>query len=137
GLVHPGLNISWRSGVSACRSTRVFCLGLRKNSVFRGGAKLRIRHLKSKGASPGEVLAPIFCSSRRRPRVGSSGSQRSPVTPYRTTSFMTSTITFVFRLKITRCAPRSEEHTSELQSPDHLVCRLLLEKKHNHEQRLD
>src|SRR5258708_26778839 len=27
------------------------------------------------------------------------------------------------------CAERSEEHTSELQSPDHLVCRLLLEKK--------
>src|SRR5258708_19204290 len=26
-------------------------------------------------------------------------------------------------------ASRSEEHTSELQSPDHLVCRLLLEKK--------
>src|SRR5258708_13829759 len=28
-----------------------------------------------------------------------------------------------------RRAVRSEEHTSELQSPDHLVCRLLLEKK--------
>src|SRR5258708_27360785 len=27
------------------------------------------------------------------------------------------------------CSRRSEEHTSELQSPDHLVCRLLLEKK--------
>src|SRR5258708_16572144 len=27
------------------------------------------------------------------------------------------------------CLSRSEEHTSELQSPDHLVCRLLLEKK--------
>src|SRR5436853_2320591 len=27
------------------------------------------------------------------------------------------------------CAPRSEEHTSELQSLRHLVCRLLLEKK--------
>src|SRR5437764_11043266 len=26
-------------------------------------------------------------------------------------------------------APRSEEHTSELQSPMYLVCRLLLEKK--------
>src|SRR5258708_21478473 len=26
-------------------------------------------------------------------------------------------------------ATRSEEHTSELQSPDHIVCRLLLEKK--------
>src|SRR5258708_21990545 len=30
---------------------------------------------------------------------------------------------------------RSEEHTSELQSPDHLVCRLLLEKKKNITQR--
>src|SRR5258708_18658286 len=28
-----------------------------------------------------------------------------------------------------RVHKRSEEHTSELQSPDHLVCRLLLEKK--------
>src|SRR5947208_9530070 len=28
---------------------------------------------------------------------------------------------------------RSEEHTSELQSPDHLVCRLLLEKKKSRE----
>src|SRR5256885_11555535 len=27
------------------------------------------------------------------------------------------------------CCPRSEEHTSELQSPCNLVCRLLLEKK--------
>src|SRR5258708_37599730 len=31
-------------------------------------------------------------------------------------------------LTLTSCV-RSEEHTSELQSPDHLVCRLLLEKK--------
>src|SRR5574344_2249942 len=32
---------------------------------------------------------------------------------------------------VSSCLPdnRSEEHTSELQSPDHLVCRLLLEKK--------
>src|SRR5215216_6977114 len=31
-----------------------------------------------------------------------------------------------------RSSARSEEHTSELQSPDHLVCRLLLEKKKKH-----
>src|SRR5690348_17798670 len=31
---------------------------------------------------------------------------------------------------------RSEEHTSELQSPVHLVCRLLLEKKKQSKQRL-
>src|SRR6266487_472688 len=30
-------------------------------------------------------------------------------------------------------SPRSEEHTSELQSPVHLVCRLLLEKKNNND----
>src|SRR5690348_17644358 len=30
-----------------------------------------------------------------------------------------------------RARHRSEEHTSELQSPVHLVCRLLLEKKKN------
>src|SRR5690348_17812889 len=32
---------------------------------------------------------------------------------------------------------RSEEHTSELQSPVHLVCRLLLEKKKNHNPGID
>src|SRR5258708_9754939 len=32
---------------------------------------------------------------------------------------------------------RSEEHTSELQSPDHLVCRLLLEKKKSKNYHLD
>src|SRR5947208_6819935 len=39
----------------------------------------------------------------------------------------------VYRAKRAHGGPlfhrRSEEHTSELQSPDHLVCRLLLEKK--------
>src|SRR3712207_7794794 len=33
--------------------------------------------------------------------------------------------------KDTRARPRSEEHTSELQSRQYLVCRLLLEKKQN------
>src|SRR5256885_6385143 len=40
------------------------------------------------------------------------------------------------KLGTTRCqrdpSKRSEEHTSELQSPCNLVCRLLLEKKKNH-----
>src|SRR5256885_8710377 len=34
--------------------------------------------------------------------------------------------------QIDRLADRSEEHTSELQSPCNLVCRLLLEKKKKH-----
>src|SRR5690625_6243107 len=37
-------------------------------------------------------------------------------------------------LMIPEIAERSEEHTSELQSRGHLVCRLLLEKKNNKEQ---
>src|SRR5258708_27199318 len=36
-------------------------------------------------------------------------------------------------IALTHGVGRSEEHTSELQSPDHLVCRLLLEKKKNKE----
>src|SRR5256885_12250765 len=40
-------------------------------------------------------------------------------------------VPFVKRLEFgILLAPRSEEHTSELQSPCNLVCRLLLEKKH-------
>src|SRR5437870_8076167 len=38
------------------------------------------------------------------------------------------------------CAPagvRSEEHTSELQSRGHLVCRLLLEKKKKHKKNIN
>src|SRR2546426_8087803 len=34
---------------------------------------------------------------------------------------------------VPRTSPRSEEHTSELQSPCNLVCRLLLEKKKDRE----
>src|SRR5258708_39178279 len=42
-----------------------------------------------------------------------------------------SSFTATYRFRDTGCSntKRSEEHTSELQSPDHLVCRLLLEKK--------
>src|SRR2546422_7069931 len=38
-------------------------------------------------------------------------------------------------VRVIVCSVRSEEHTSELQSRLHLVCRLLLEKKKQHEHR--
>src|SRR5256885_10397467 len=38
---------------------------------------------------------------------------------------------YVDRFGQPRARPRSEEHTSELQSPCNLVCRLLLERKKN------
>src|SRR3712207_7601278 len=37
-----------------------------------------------------------------------------------------------FSTERSACASRSEEHTSELQSRQYLVCRLLLEKKTDH-----
>src|SRR5256885_6497980 len=47
--------------------------------------------------------------------------------------FWRSSVTFFRPSALTRSRriPRSEEHTSELQSPCNLVCRLLLEKKKN------
>src|SRR5258708_30823470 len=61
---------------------------------------------------------------------------RSTLFPY-TTLFRSAGRWMITRLSrqvcgICKCIianSRSEEHTSELQSPDHLVCRLLLEKK--------
>src|SRR5690348_17956925 len=59
---------------------------------------------------------------------------RSTLFPY-TTLFRS--VRWRFRGGAVRSGPettpdvRSEEHTSELQSPVHLVCRLLLEKKKN------
>src|SRR5687768_18098312 len=42
----------------------------------------------------------------------------------------------LLRYRLVLAAVRSEEHTSELQSRLHLVCRLLLEKKKTHTNRL-
>src|SRR3712207_8235517 len=49
---------------------------------------------------------------------------RRPTAPPPTTSTATCS-----RLRPSGCSRRSEEHTSELQSRQYLVCRLLLEKK--------
>src|SRR5438552_14988591 len=56
---------------------------------------------------------------------------RSWVSPFSTARPWFCPLTFTGRSSYLKIL-RSEEHTSELQSPDHLVCRLLLEKK-NHQ----
>src|SRR5258708_19484936 len=47
----------------------------------------------------------------------------------RLANYSITTPTELLRMRTVCSILRSEEHTSELQSPDHLVCRLLLEKK--------
>src|SRR2546425_4070546 len=54
------------------------------------------------------------------------GSNGTPVWSMRVTPALSSSFQ---TLRSTRSTPRSEEHTSELQSLAYLVCRLLLEKK--------
>src|SRR5258708_12471362 len=81
------------------------------------------------GSSVSWIVRLFFLMIRRPPR--------STLFPY-TTLFRSGdllghqTVAFAGRHIVEQAAEeaqRSEEHTSELQSPDHLVCRLLLEKK--------
>src|SRR5258708_24903622 len=72
---------------------------------------------------PRSTLFPYTTLFRSRPRPAATLSWRR--SPPRCTGRRTSATS----------ASRSEEHTSELQSPDHLVCRLLLEKKNTNQTR--
>src|SRR5437762_9151685 len=54
--------------------------------------------------------------------------RRRPMVRVQATNALYSSLTWAGR-RIDSSGPRSEEHTSELQSPMYLVCRLLLEKK--------
>src|SRR4051794_41611889 len=53
----------------------------------------------------------------------------SPSPASTTSTFNSPSLTTSSDVNVWRISFRSEEHTSELQSPVHLVCRLLLEKK--------
>src|SRR5690625_6212531 len=72
------------------------------------------------GCTPADLIEPYVASSSQRGRkTGTAGAAKPPASgsknrPTRATI---------------HGADRSEEHTSELQSRGHLVCRLLLEKK--------
>src|SRR5437867_6434984 len=89
----------------------------------------RRRHTRSYGDWSSDV-----CSSDLRSRSSSTHTSCRCSTPVKPTD---SSITSCRRSRASRCATgwpgtascRSEEHTSELQSPYDLVCRLLLEKK--------
>src|SRR3712207_8638087 len=62
--------------------------------------------------------------------VGEGGRGRTAVSPlHPPTSYSASGRTFLYAPIACCRASRSEEHTSELQSRQYLVCRLLLEKK--------
>src|SRR5690348_17475728 len=76
---------------------------------------------------PRRSAVPRNCLWRYPSRVVRKASTNTPATAAKAPG---PAVTNKTQVRITPAtAPRSEEHTSELQSPVHLVCRLLLEKK--------
>src|SRR5690625_7079938 len=82
----------------------------------RPGAEIRFRDLRSEGPViiPDAIAAFLAQACIERPEGCTVGFEDTDLEP------------------IALLVLRSEEHTSELQSRGHLVCRLLLEKKKNH-----
>src|SRR3989442_10453908 len=90
--------------------------------------------------SPLFPTPPLFRSPRNRrcrpPQLSSASHAKSPpgtirlgLVPFQHPSGQISYQSFDRIILVRRLITRSEEHTSELQSRPHLVCRLLLEKK--------
>src|SRR3712207_7052725 len=82
-------------------------------TLFRSAAQVAVGEpagLAPAAAGPGSELGEVAAVGAQRRRRGASGAQLK-------------------RVGVDRPSPRSEEHTSELQSRQYLVCRLLLEKK--------
>src|SRR2546426_7196335 len=81
---------------------------------------------------PSGVL-PVARPSTQRPLAAVSrvmiSTMRSARRSARSSWSGTTTVRICSRSRRPSMGPRSEEHTSELQSPCNLVCRLLLEKK--------
>src|SRR5690606_41471876 len=101
-------------------------------SVIRLFSLLRSRHRRHLHSFPTRRSSDLPRAARRAPseyrsqtsrhvwKCPAGSSLRTPACPHRTT-----------RPSRRPCRRRSEEHTSELQSRENLVCRLLLEKKKN------
>src|SRR5262245_62789737 len=72
-------------------------------------------------------IASCSCSKSREPTIFRSTSARAKASPFSISRHCSRV--FLARRSNRASRRRSEEHTSELQSLRHLVCRLLLEKK--------
>src|SRR5260370_17612291 len=71
------------------------------------------------------AFSPVFCAASEPGAAPQAGIERAFGPETNATNFRLTTLG-------SHLGPRSEEHTSELQSHLNLVCRLLLEKKKQH-----
>src|SRR5207244_12408219 len=107
--------------VHSCLSTHVHRSSLHAFPTRRSSdlefARIEARRLLETG-EPEEYFAAMVDVTREYLAARVPGVRRSDTTRE-----------LLRRMQPREGVERSEEHTSELQSPDHLVCRLLLEKK--------
>src|SRR5258708_10630198 len=85
------------------------------NTVTRQDLKLQVGQVSEQVTVEAQAVQLQTDKSDVHTEIGSQAIENLPLTRYRN-----------YQQQV---LDRSEEHTSELQSPDHLVCRLLLEKK--------
>src|SRR2546422_6430363 len=86
---------------------------------------------------PRSTLFPyttLFRSPIKITSVAAPGASERSTGPYASSEWPETTTNAEASPRCVTGMPRSEEHTSELQSRLHLVCRLLLEKKKQHTQ---
>src|SRR3989454_1366084 len=96
------------------------------SATKRAITQARTRHrTNSMSSFPAGIFAPAIAASGSMPRSRIHGLKNSRGLYQSQPSTNTAT-----------AATRSEEHTSELQSPCNLVCRLLVEKKKKHRRQL-
>src|SRR3989454_10373986 len=88
----------------------------------------------SRAGTRNTVMAASKATPRNRPWRARNQAALFPVYPLASAVAMEEEYTITRPVAASRRAARSEEHTSELQSPCNLVCRLLLEKKKNDNQ---
>src|SRR2546426_2652812 len=83
-------------------------------------------------AAAAQATSRTFLAVKRHVRVGLAPAGRVngwPTSVFAMIGTVVSDFAACTRREVRHDRPRSEEHTSELQSPCNLVCRLLLEKK--------
>src|SRR5438552_9147653 len=85
--------------------------------------------IASSARLPRVILAPNPTPSSAKPEIGNHIAYTGPPGFHKLAGVVTRAVVLMTSCRVTADPLRSEEHTSELQSPDHLVCRLLLEKK--------
>src|SRR5207244_6480956 len=94
---------------------------------FDEAFQVRTRSVVSKHSPAGRILKARTSQNQRRGEGGIASTCCRGDPHWRLNLAACPTFLWSMTQKFLVC--RSEEHTSELQSPDHLVCRLLLEKK--------